>query len=498
MDAFLIAVGQVAEPQTLLTILAASAFGLFVGAIPGLTATLAVALMVPLTFVMSPIPAVGAIVACSAMAIFAGDIPGTLLRIPGTSASAAYVNEGFLMTERREGHKALAANLLFSVIGGLVGTVVLILFAPLLAEFSLRFSSFEYFWLALLGLTSAALVSSSHPVKGAYSLLIGLGISIIGLNNPAGVPRLTFGSIDLSGGVELIPAMIGLFAFTRVYRWVSGSISEPPRPTRVVKSVLSNWLSLVRTYWPQQFRGNFTGVLIGILPGAGADIAAWVAYGISKRFSKTPEKFGTGHLEGLVEGTSANNASLAGAWVPALVFGIPGDSITAVAVGVLYMQGLNPGPTIFIEQPHNLYSVFLIFILANLLMIPFGVLLIRLSGYLLRVPYDFLMPAILAFSIVGAFAMTNSMYGVLIAVAIGFLGLFMEDNDIPLAPCVLGIILGPMVEETFVTSMIKSNGSFLDFFSRPIAGTLGVLTLCIWCAPVLLSIYRSSGKRKNA
>lgn len=490
MDPLFIAVSQVAEPMTLITILAASIFGLFVGAIPGLTATLAVALLVPLTFVMDPIPAVGAVVSCSAMAIFAGDIPGTLLRIPGTSASAAYASEGFLMTERGESHKALAANLLFSAIGGLAGTAVLIIFAPFLAEFSLQFSSFEYFWLALLGLTSAALVSSSQPVKGAFSLLIGLSLSVIGLNNPAGIPRLTFSSIDLMGGIELIPAMIGLFALTRVYRWAAGGIVAPPVPTRIAKRILSDWGALIRRYWRQQIRGNLVGVVIGILPGAGADVAAWIAYSISKRFSKTPEKFGTGHLEGIVESTSANNASLSGAWVPALVFGIPGDSITAIAVGVLYMQGLNPGPTIFIEQPQNLYSVFLIFILANILMIPLGLTLIRLSGWVLRIPYDYLMPAILAFSIVGAFAVTNSMFGVVIAVVIGFLGLFMEDNDIPLAPCVLGLILGPMIEETFVTSMIKSNGSFIDFFNRPIAGTLGVATLCIWCAPFLLAALR--------
>lgn len=476
------------QADVLLTILSAALFGLFVGAIPGLSATMATALLVPVTFFMDPIPAVGAMVTCSAMAIFAGDIPGTLLRIPGTSASAAYTDEAYKMTLKGQAELALGANVLFSAIGGLFGTFVLIFAAPYLAEVALQFSSFEYFWMALLGLTCAAFIGSGSPVRGLISLLIGLFISTIGVNNPAGMPRFTFGNTDLMGGVDLIAAMIGLFAVAEVLRTVSTGAKSLPVAQATIGNLFRGWGSLVKIYWRQQIRGNLLGTGIGAMPGAGADIAAWVAYAVSRRFSKAPEKFGTGHIEGVIESTSANNAALGGAWVPALVFGIPGDTITAIVIGVLYMKGLNPGPTLFIFNPQNIYAVFGIFILANLLMIPLGWMAIKVSKQLLRVPQATLMPCILAFCIVGAFATNNSEFNIVVMLFFGILGFVMEENDIPIAPCILGLVLGGIIEANFVTSMIKSEGSFLPFFERPIAAGLGTLTLVIWLSPLMLRI----------
>ncbi|RCS22902.1 C4-dicarboxylate ABC transporter permease [Phyllobacterium salinisoli] len=476
------AFGLVLNWNVLFTITIAAIFGLFVGAIPGLTATMAIALLVPVTFFMDPVPAVGAMVTCSAMAIFAGDIPGTLLRIPGTPASAAYTDEAFRMTQKGEAERALSANLLFSAVGGLFGTLILMFSAPWLAEIALKFSSFEYFWMALLGLTCAVFIGANQPLKGLVSLLIGLFVSTIGLNNPAGVPRFSFGNANLMGGIDFISAMIGLFAVSEVLRTVAGGARQTPMVQASIGNLFKGWGQLFKTYWRQQLRGNVLGTAIGVLPGAGADIAAWVAYALSRRFSKTPEKFGTGHLEGVVESTSANNAALAGAWVPALVFGIPGDSITAVVIGVLYVKGLNPGPTLFLTDPQTIYAVFLIFILANLIMIPFGWGAIKLAKHILRVPSKVLMPIILAFCIVGAFATNNTVFNVSVMLVFGVLGFIMEENDIPIAPCILGIVLGPMLEQNFVTSMIKADGSFLGFFERPIAASLGVVTLLIWGA----------------
>jgi TctA family transporter len=489
MNAIQTAFGLVFQPSVLATILFAAVFGIVIGSIPGLTATMAIALLVPVTFFMDPVPAVGAMVTCSAMAIFAGDIPGTLLRIPGTPASAAYTDEAYAMTRNGEGEIALGANLLFSAIGGLFGTVVLIIAAPALAEVALQFSSFEYFWLALLGLTCAVFIGASSPVKGLVSLFIGLFVSTIGLNNPAGVPRFTFGNVELTGGVDFIAAMIGLFAVSEVFRFAIA-----PRATTVPQAVVGNlfrdWGGMVVKYWRQQVRGNVLGTAIGALPGAGADIAAWVSYAVSKKLSKTPERFGKGHVEGIIESTSSNNAALAGAWVPALVFGIPGDSITAIVIGVLYLKNMNPGPTIFMENPQYIYAVFLIFILANLVMIPLGWAAIKAARHILRIPREILMPCILMFCIVGAFAINNSTFGVAVMLVFGVLGFIMEENDIPVAPCILGIVLGPMLEESFVTSMIKSDGSFLSFVERPIAGVLGFVTVSIWLLPMLLLLWR--------
>ncbi|QPC44179.1 tripartite tricarboxylate transporter permease [Kaustia mangrovi] len=484
------ALGLVFQWDVMVAIVSAALFGLAVGAIPGLTATMATALLVPITFFMAPVPAVGMMVTCAAMAIFAGDIPGALLRIPGTPASAAYTDEAYAMTRKGQAELALGANLLFSALGGLFGTAVLILAAPTLAEIALKFSSFEYFWMALLGLTCAVFIGARHPVKGLVSLFIGLFVASIGLGNPAAVPRFTFGSTDLLAGIDFIPAMIGLFAVSEVLRAMAQGAPRWTIDQTSMGNPFRGWGRLVRTYWRQQIRGNLIGTGIGALPGSGADIGAWVAYATARKFSRTPEKFGTGHLEGIVESTSANNSALSSAWIPALVFGIPGDTITAIVIGVLYVKGMNPGPTLFLFQPQNVYAVFLIFIAANLLLIPLGWAAIKLARRILTVPRTILMPIILAFCIVGAFASSNSSYGIIVMAVFGVLGFLMEENDIPVAPCILGIVIGPMLEKHFITSMIKSDGDLLAFFDRPIAAALGAATLAIWLWPVAMRAWR--------
>jgi len=230
------------------------------------------------------------------------------------------------------------------------------------------------------------------------------------------------------------------------------------------------------------------------LPGAGADIAAWISYGLSKRFSRTPEKFGTGHVEGVIESGAANNSALAGAWIPALVFGIPGDSITAIVIGVLYMKGMNPGPTLFIDNPQNIYAVFIVFFLANLLMLPLGWAAIKASKNVLRVPRSVLMPIILLFCVVGAFAINNSVFDVGVMLGFGLLAYGMEANRFPIAPTILGLVLGGMLEQNFVTSMIKADGGWGAFFSRPIAGVLGVATILVWVSPLFVRAVRRRRK----
>src|SRR6185503_7194206 len=435
---------------------------------------------VPITFFMPPVPALAAIVTASAMAIFAGDIPGALLRIPGTPASAAYCDEAYAMTKKGQAELALGAGVIFSAIGGIFGTIVLVTSAPLLAEVAIRFSSFEYFWLVCLGLTCAVFIAQSAPVKGMIALFLGLFAATIGLENPAGLPRFTFGNTDLMGGIEMIPAMVGMFAIAEVLRALTQAGTHLPPPPPVRGAIFKGQWALTKKYPMQILRGSSIGTLIGALPGAGADIASWITYATSKRFSKEPEKFGTGHVEGIVESGAANNAAVSGAWIPALVFGIPGDSITAIVIGVLYLKNLIPGPLIFEKQPETVTALFVIFFLANIIMIPFGWLAIKTAKHILSVPREILMPIVLMFCIVGAFAITNSPFAIAIMLVFGMLGFLMEENGFPVAPVILGIVLGPMLEQSFVTSMIKSDGSFLAFFARPIAGGLGAVTLLVW------------------
>jgi putative tricarboxylic transport membrane protein len=491
MTELLEAFRMVAAPDVMVAILASAIYGLVVGSLPGLSATMATALLVPVTFWLSPIAAVATIITASAMAIFSGDIPGCLLRIPGTPASAAYTDEAYALTRKGQAELALGAGLWFSAIGGIVGTLSLVLMAPLLAEMALSFSTYEYFWLAFLGLMCATLVARSSPIKAIASMLLGLLISCIGMENPAGTPRFTFGLTDLLGGIEPIPALVGVFAVSEVMRAMV--TPEPPKlPKRKFGSILANQWMLTKKYqWPM-WRGNIIGIIIGVLPGAGADMAAWVSYAMSKRFSKEPEKFGTGHPEGLVEAGASNNASLASGWVPSLLFGIPGDTITAIAIGVLYMKGLNPGPTLFTERASSMYALYIIFIIANIIMIPLGIGMIRAASLILRAPRAAVMPVIILLCAVGTFATGNNLFAVVLVGLFGILGFVMERNGYPVAALVLGIVMGSMVEQNFITSLIKSDGDVLPFFERPVSSVLAALTFSALLWPAGVWIWNRS------
>jgi putative tricarboxylic transport membrane protein len=396
------------------------------------------------------------------------------------------------MTKNGQGELALGAGLVFSVIGGLFGTAVLIMAAPALAEVALKFSSFEYFWLVVLGLLCAVFIAFANPLMGLVSLLLGLLIASVGLDNPAGFPRFTFGNAELAGGLTLIPIMIGMFAVSEIIRSVS-RIDEPWEMAQAkIGNVFRGMGALTLRYKLPVLRGSVLGTAVGVLPGAGADIASWMSYALSKKFSKEPEKFGTGHVEGIIEAGASNNSALAGAWVPALVFGIPGDSITAIVIGVLYIKGLNPGPSIFMENPVAIYAIFMVFILANLLMLPLGIAAIKSAKQLLRAPRNVLMPVILLFCIVGSFAINNSIFGVVLMLVFGVVAYLMEENGFPVAPAILGMVLGAMLEEHFIRAMIRADGNFLVFFERPIAAGLAIAVFAVVLWPPSVWLWRRS------
>lgn len=489
MEALQEALGLVLDWQVLAVIVGASMFGLFIGAIPGLTATMATALLVPVTFFMDPLPAIGAIVSATAMAIVAGDIPGALLRIPGTPASAAYTDEAYLMGRQGRIGQALGVNLACSVIGGVIGVAILAFFAPLVAEFAIQFTSDEYFWLALLGLSCAVLVSGSDPLKGAISMLLGLLISMVGMSSVSGQMRFIFGIPELLSGISILPVLIGLFAVAELLRRMPeiGRISLPTPPP--VKKPFEGVGGMLWKYKGGMARSGILGTLIGALPGAGADIASWISYALARKLSRTPEKFGTGHPEGLVSASSANNAALSGAYIPALVFGIPGDTITAIIIGVLMMKGVTPGPDVFTTDAALVNAIFIIFLVANLLLLPLGLVAVRGARHILSVPSGVLYPLILLFCIVGAYATNNSMLDIWLMLGLGLLAYVMAENDFPIGPMILAVILGPIVEGNFLRSMIKANGDLLMLFERPIAATLGSLALLVWVAIIVSTLW---------
>lgn len=488
MEQFLTAVATVFDPVVLGIILASAIYGLIIGAIPGLTATMGTALLVPITFFLDPIPAIGAIVTASAMAIFAGDIPGAMLRIPGTPASAAYTDEAYRMNLKGQLELSLGVNLFCSALGGLIGVAVLIIGAPQIARFSLGFSSYEYFWLALLGLSCAVLVSNATAAKGLLALAFGLFLSTIGIDIVMGSSRFTFGETPLIAGISIIPVLIGMFAIGEILRRMAAPVALPDLPPVRIGAMIRGVGQAMWQWRLGILRSSGIGAIIGALPGAGADIASWVTYALSKKFSRAPQKYGTGYAEGIVNASAANNASLSGAYVPALVFGIPGDTITAILIGVLLMKGITPGPLVFMTNGALVDAVFVIFILANLLIIPLGILAVLAARRVMKVPQQVMFPAILLFCVIGAYASNNAVFDIWIMLVIGLVAFVLEENGFPLPPMILGLILGPLVEENLMQSLIKSDGALLPFFERPIAGTLGACTLIIWGAMAYFAI----------
>lgn len=484
------------DPSTILIVLAAAVFGLVIGAIPGLTATLGAALLIPFTFFMDPVPAIASIIAMSAMAIFAGDVPGALLRMPGTPSSAAYVEDAFSLTRQGRGAVGLGVSLIASAISGLVGSVVLIFLAQVLGRFAMNFTSFEYFWVAVLGLTAAVIISQGSQVKGALALVFGLLISTVGLDVTLGQPRFTFGMVELSRGIDFIPAMIGLFGLSEVLRNVTSRSSQVRRMPQVkTKGMIRESFAEIGRNKRAVAQGTATGSITGVLPGAGADIAAWISYGVAKATSRTPQKFGRGSTEAIAGASSANNSALSSAYIPTLAFGIPGDTITAILIGVLIVKGIEPGPTLFTQNTDTLYALYIMFFIANLLLLPLGFLLIKGASTILKIPRSILMAIIVAVSVMGAYAINNGYLEVIIVLVFGLFGVLFERFGIPLAPVVLGIVLGPVVERNFLSSVIKTDWDLTQFFTRPISAVLIVLTLLMLFAPKAMEAFNKRTER---
>lgn len=483
------------KPDVLLPWLLGMAFGIFVGATPGLTATMAAALIVPFTFYLpNPNTGLALILGITFTAIFAGDIPAIYLRIPGTPASAAGTLDGHEMAKQGRGRMALLLALWCSVLGGLVGVLLLIVCAPQLARFALRFSNYEYFWLGLAGLAVSAVAMQGSPSRGLIAALLGVLLSTVGIDRVSGTPRFTFGQPELSGGLDFIAVMIGLFGLSEVLRNVG-------RPDALAGAAATEAPSrqrgeVFRTIWQHKWtalKSSGLGTVVGALPGAGADVAAWAAYGLAQRTSSQREALGKGSPEGVVAPTTAHNAAVAGAWIPMLVFGIPGDSVTAIALGALLMYDINPGPLVFTQNYDQVQALFGIALVTQLLLLPAGWFGIRAFGLILRLPRSIVMVAVVVFSVVGAYALRNDIFDVWVMGAAGVAGYFLEARRVPVAPLILGLILGPMVEENLRTGLIKSSGDVTPFLTRPICLALLIaLVAALMGGPLARRLSRAS------
>ena len=469
--------------------------GVVVGATPGLSATMAVALIIPITYYMAPLAGLSMIIGVSFTAIFTGDIPATLLRIPGTPASGVAVLDSYELAKKGRASFALSLNLLCSAISGIIGVTCLVFLSPPLSGIALKFTHFQYFWLGVFGLSISAALSMKAPLRGVISACLGLLISTIGIDAATGYARFHFGNANLSGGISFVPAMIGLFGVSEVLKSVyspSDIRGQAISGKRLPGEIGEIFVSIVRNKW-LVLRSSLLGTLVGALPGAGADIAAWFSYGVEKKLSREMDKFGTGHVPGVIAPTSANNAAVAGAWIPALVFGIPGDSITALVLGAMIMYNLRPGPMIFTESTELIRGIFAVAYISQLLLIPIGYIGIRIFSWFLKMPKNLVMSGVIFFSIVGSCAINNNPFDILIMTIFGIVGYFLEKNDIPLSPMILGIILGDIIEYNLRIGLLKSDGSFLPFFDNPVCIFLILCVIFIFAGEKFIRVvFRSA------
>jgi len=455
------------QPSLLLYVVGGVALGVAVGALPGLTAVTGIALLIPFTFGRDPTEAITLLVALYGGAIYGGSISSILIRTPGTPAAAATALDGFPMSQRGEGGRAIGLATSASCLGGLLGAVVMATFAPLVAKAGLLFGPPEFFALSLFGLGIIVTISGKSLLKGVLAALLGIAITLIGYDPIAGLPRFTFGEPQLLNGLEFIPILIGLYGVSQVMR---GFAETPGRsaPLAHIARFLPPISDLLKGKW-LILKSAAMGVFIGSIPGAGADIAAFTAYGEAKRASKDPEQFGRGTPEGVLAPEAANNASTGGAMIPMLTLGIPGDAATAVLLGAFTIQGFQPGPVFFSQNLDLVYSIFGAFILSQFAIFLVGISCARFFVRLIRIDRAYFLPVILIFCLLGAYVTRFDVFDVWVALGFGIFGFLWERGGFPLAPILLALILGPIFEQNLRTSLILSQGDPTIFLSRPIS-----------------------------
>lgn len=475
--------------QVFPTLFLGVAGGIGIGALPGLTATMGVAVLLPFTFGMNSVTALSMLVGIYIGAIYGGSISAILLKTPGTPAAAATVFDGYAMVQKGQASKALSMSTIASFTGGLVSTIMLITLSPVLANFALRFSAPEYFMLAVFGLTIIAGISGKSIVKGFLAGTLGLFIASVGLDPVTSYPRFTFGNIDLLNGFNIIPVLIGLFAVSEALVQTEKLLSEAGAAARITDSKIVSLKELISVL-PTMLKSAVLGTFIGVIPGAGADIAAFVSYNEAKRSSKKRDEFGSGCLEGIAAPEAGNNGVTGGALVPLLTLGVPGDAVAAILLGALIIQGLAPGPLLFTQNAPVVYGLFGAMLVGNVLMLLLGLLGIRFFAKIVQVPKLLIIPIILVLSVVGSYSMNNSIFDVVVAFAFGVIGYVLIKAEIPQSPIVLALILGPMAETNLRKAILMYEGSWSFLWTRPI--TVAFILLSV------LSLFTTLRMKKKA
>ena len=445
--------------------------GVVAGALPGISFVNAMALALPFTYVMNPVNAMVFLSGLYCGGVFGGSISSILINIPGSPGSLPATWDGYPMTQRGESARALGIAITCSAIGGVASAMMMIFMSPPFARFALKFDQPEFFAATILGLISVVAIAKGNMMSSMVSLFLGLVIGSIGLDPLYAIPRLTFGWHVLDNGVSFVVVLIGMFAIGEVLGWIGSHSRTNIRPAPLTRARLPSFRDLYKMKGTI-VRSTGVGCVIGAIPGAGAIIGAIISYGVEKQVSRRRDEFGTGVEEGLAAPETAKNATTGTATIPLLTLGIPGSAATAIMLAALMLHGVNPGPMLFITGIDLVYTVFAAYLVANLLMIAIGMLVARGFALLMKIPPVLLFGFIVVLCLVGAFGVRNNMADVYICIGFGFLGYLLSRFNVPSAPLILGVILGPLAERYFLTSMISYDNQISVFFTRPLSGSI--------------------------
>ena len=465
-------IANFSTPQIIFYALLSSLVGVIMGALPGLTATMALALMTTLTLKLQPNEALLILICTYVGAIYGGSRSAILLNIPGTPASAASCLDGYALAKQGMAGRAMGIATTGSVLGTLIGMFFLAFFTPLLGNLALKFGAYEFFWLALFGVIIAGTLTGDDPLKGWIAGIAGLFIAGIGQEPQYGFERFSYGVRDLAGGIQLVPALVGAFGFAELLT----AIKERQAPIKIspFDTVIPKIKDITK-YWKTILRSGLIGTGIGIVPGVGEDVAAWSSYAAAKRASEEKELFGKGSIEGLMAAETGDNACVPGAIIPVLTLAIPGSAPAAVLMAAMIIHGVKPGPMIMIENPQFVYDVVAMMLFATIGILIYGLVLTKALVQVLRVPQNFLIPIIFVLCVVGSFAIAGRMFDVYVMLIFGVIGFGLRHFGYPMAPLVLGIVLGDLLEKNLRRALILSDGDISPFFTRPISGVVATL-----------------------
>ena len=467
-------IAHFSQPMVIALALLASLVGVIIGALPGLTATMGLALMTTLTIKLPSDQALLILICTYVGAIYGGSRSAILLNIPGTPASAASCLDGYALARQGLAGRAMGIATTGSVLGTLIGMVFLAGFTPVLGGLALKFGAYEFFWLALFGVLIAGTLTGDDPLKGWLAGVAGLFVATIGQEPQYAYERYSFGVRDLAGGIQLVPALVGAFGFAELLTAMRQH--RPPVKINPFDTVIPR-LSDVARHWRTILRSGLIGTGVGIVPGVGEDVAAWSSYAAAKRASKEPEMFGKGSIDGLMAAETGDNACVPGAVIPVLTLAVPGSAPAAVLMAAMIIHGVRPGPMIMLENPRFVYDVVAMMLFATIGILIYGLVLTKALVQVLRVPQPLIVPIIFVLCAVGSFAIAGRMFDVWVMLAFGIVGYALRQWGYPMAPLVLGIVLGDLLEKNLRRALVLSDGDLTPFFTRPISGALAAMVI---------------------